>query len=172
MGKAVKNILLSGQPEVGKTTLIMKILAELPFKARGFYTQEIRDKGVRKGFKIRTLDGREGVLAHMDSPSPQRVSKYGVNVEEFERIGVKVLEEALEQGSPVVIDEIGKMELYSKRFRETLLKVLDRSPLVIATIGQQREPFIERVKSRPDVAILAVTLENRDSLVAKVKELV
>lgn len=168
----VKNILLTGQPGVGKTTLIMKILEELSLKAKGFFTEEIREKGVRKGFKIRTLDGQEGILAHVDSTSPKRVGKYGVNVEEFEHIGVRALEEALEQESPVVIDEIGKMELYSERFREILLKVLDRSPLVIATIGQQRDSFIEQVRSRADVAVLVVTPENRESLVDKVKELV
>lgn len=168
----MKNILLTGQPGVGKTTLIMRILEKLSLEAKGFFTEEIREKGIRKGFKIRTLDGEEGVLAHVDSRSSKRVGKYGVNVEEFEQIGVRALEEALEQESPVVIDEIGKMELYSERFREILLKVLDRSPLVIATIGQQRDSFIEQVRSRPDVAVLVVTPENRESLVDKVKELV
>jgi nucleoside-triphosphatase THEP1 len=65
---------------------------------------------------------------------------------------------------------VGKTTL--KICTQRLLKVLDKSPLVIATIGQQREPFIERVKSRTDVAILVVTPENRDSLIGKVKELV
>lgn len=168
----MKNILLTGQPGVGKTTLIMKILEELSLKAKGFFTEEIREKGVRKGFKIRTLDGQEGILAHVDSTSPKRVSKYGVNVEEFEQIGVKALEEALEQESPVIIDEIGKMELYSERFRETLLRVFERCPLVIATIAERGNSFIGAIKARPDVTVLTITRENRHSLVDKVKELV
>lgn len=168
----MKNILLAGQPGVGKTTLIMKIVKELSLKAKGFFTEEIREKGVRKGFKIRTLDGKEGILAHVDSASPKRVSKYGVNVEEFEQIGVRTLEEALQQGSPLVIDEIGKMELYSVRFREVLLRVLQESPLVIATIADKGGYFIDQVKARPDVTVLTITRENRDNLVERVKELV
>lgn len=167
----MKNILLTGQPGVGKTTLITRILKELPLEAKGFFTEEIREKGVRQGFKIRTLDGKEGILAHVDSASPKRVGKYGVNVEEFEQIGVKTLEEALQQGSPVIIDEIGKMELYSTRFKETLFKVLERSPLVIATIAERGDHFIEMIKARSDVTILTITSENRHSLVAEVKGL-
>ena len=33
---------------------------------RGFYTAEIRENGQRTGFKIITLDGREGNLARVN----------------------------------------------------------------------------------------------------------
>ena len=72
----VKNIFITGFPGRGKTTLIIEIIKDLKLNAAGFYTKEIREKGMRKGFKIITLDGKEGILAHLNVKSPYRVSKY------------------------------------------------------------------------------------------------
>ena len=78
MGKA---ILLTGRPRVGKTTIIKDVVRKLPGRAGGFYTEEMRERGRRQGFKIVTLDGREGILAHVGIKSRMRVSKYGVTVQ-------------------------------------------------------------------------------------------
>jgi nucleoside-triphosphatase len=93
----VKNILITGKPGCGKTSLIIEIIKELNLPAGGFYTQEIREKGVRKGFKIISLDGREGILARVNFKSPYKVSKYGVNIKDLEEIGIKSILEALEK---------------------------------------------------------------------------
>jgi nucleoside-triphosphatase THEP1 len=42
--------LLTGLPGCGKTSLIKQVLAASPFKAGGFYTEEIRLEGVRQEF--------------------------------------------------------------------------------------------------------------------------
>ena len=60
-----RNILLTGVPGIGKTTLIRRILDKIEVKAGGFCTEEIREKGRRVGFSINTLDGRTGTLAHV-----------------------------------------------------------------------------------------------------------
>jgi len=65
----IKNIFISGKPGCGKTSLIMEILKELKLDAGGFYTSEIREEGIRKGFKITTLDGKKGILAHLNVKS-------------------------------------------------------------------------------------------------------
>ena len=54
---------LTGRPGCGKTTIIRKVLVELARNAGGFYTQEIRERGSRKGFSLVTIDGREDVKA-------------------------------------------------------------------------------------------------------------
>ena len=60
-----EKVLLTGRPGCGKTTLIKRVVNNLPRRAGGFYTEEIRDGGMRAGFKIVTLDGEEIVFAHM-----------------------------------------------------------------------------------------------------------
>ncbi|MEK7203909.1 MAG: nucleoside-triphosphatase, partial [candidate division NC10 bacterium] len=55
--------LITGAPGSGKTTLIRAVLAELPAKAGGFVTEEIREGGERVGFRVSALDGRAGTFA-------------------------------------------------------------------------------------------------------------
>jgi len=59
-----KNIFLTGAPSSGKTTVIKKVIAGLRAPARGFYTEEERVEDRRTGFLMKTLDGKQGFLAH------------------------------------------------------------------------------------------------------------
>jgi len=111
-------ILLTGGPGIGKTTIIKKWISEIYKEAGGFYTEEIREKGKRIGFKIKTINGKEGILSKIGS-GKHNVGKYTVNIDIFEEIGVKALEDALKNKEVkyIVIDEIGKMELFSEKFK-------------------------------------------------------
>jgi nucleoside-triphosphatase len=75
-----EKILLTGRPGCGKTTLIKRVFNDLPRRAGGFYTEEIRDGGTRAGIKIVTLDGKEAVFAHVDFKTPDRLGKYGLDL--------------------------------------------------------------------------------------------
>ncbi|MBC7074028.1 AAA family ATPase, partial [Candidatus Parcubacteria bacterium] len=85
----VKNFLITGPPGSGKTTLLKELIKELKIRARGFYTEEIRENTRRVGFKIITLENKEGILAHYKFKSSILVSKYRVNLRDLEEIGVK-----------------------------------------------------------------------------------
>src|SRR5690606_15184027 len=76
-----KNLLVTGLPGTGKTTLIRKILDTLPpgVSVSGFFTAEIRESGERVGFAVSTLDGRSGLLAHVRAGGRARVGRYGVD---------------------------------------------------------------------------------------------
>jgi len=104
------NILLQGYPGVGKTTVVKKIVAGVE-SAGGFYTEEIREGSTRRGFKIITLEGNQGILAYEGRPSPYRVGKYGVNIEVLESVGVESISDSLEDMGKrlIIIDEIGKI---------------------------------------------------------------
>ncbi len=165
----IKNILLTGKPGCGKTTLIKQIIEELGLDAGGFYTLEIRREGKREGFKIITLDGKEGLLAHVNIRSPYRVSKYGVDIKNLEEIGVKSILDALEKNKVIVIDEIGKMELFSEQFRNAVLAALDSQSKVLATIMLAANPFADEIKKRQDVKIFYLTPENRKKVKEEIK---
>ena len=129
----------------------------------GFFTREIREKGRRRGFKIVTLDGKEGILARDDFEGKIRVGRYGVNLDDLERIAVPSII-ASELGQIVVIDEIGKMECYSSLFRDALVQALNSRTLVIGSIGLKGGSFIEGIKNRPDVEVILVSENNRNDL--------
>lgn len=160
----IKNIFLTGLPGSGKTTLIKEIIKEIKVPAFGFFTQEIRKEKERVGFKIVTLRKKEGILAHKDLKSYFRVSKYKVNLEDLEEIGVKEIKEGLKKDCVIIIDEIGKMELFSKKFREVVKEALESKNKVLGTIKLISDPFTEKIKKRKDTKILILTRKNREEI--------
>lgn len=65
-----KHIFVTGQPGVGKSTLIQRVLHQLQLPAgtaTGFYTEEVRSGSERVGFDVVTLDGHKGVLSRVDA---------------------------------------------------------------------------------------------------------
>jgi nucleoside-triphosphatase len=159
-----KNIVVTGPPRIGKSTLIERIVSRIQRPLTGFFTREIREGGKRTGFSIVTLDGREGVLAHQNIKGRFRVGKYGVNLDDIDQIAVPSMSPA-QSDVIVVIDEIGKMECFSPLFRETLTRVLDSENPVIGSIALKGGPFIEKVKARENISLIEVTEKNRDDLV-------
>ncbi|MCK5597594.1 MAG: NTPase [Candidatus Eisenbacteria sp.] len=160
-----KNLLVTGRPGVGKTTLIERVLDFLDIDAGGFYTSEMLDGGRRVGFSIVGLHGDSGVLAHVDHEGSFRVGKYGVNCEDLERVGVRAVDQALKHSRLIVMDEIGRMELCSQAFQEAVGRALDSPKPVLGTIQDRTNAFLDSVRARPDVEVLRVNTGNRECLV-------
>ncbi|MDH4068041.1 MAG: NTPase [Dehalococcoidia bacterium] len=161
-------LLLTGQPGTGKTALIKEALARTKVKGGGFYTEEIRTGGIRQGFRIITLGGQEAILAHVSISSPYQVSKYRVDTDALDRVGVAALCQAISQSDLIVIDEIGKMELLSPQFREAVTQALDSGRRVLGTIMLNPHPFADQIKRHPEVEVLLVTRDNRPQVMNEV----
>lgn len=166
----MKNLFLTGRPGIGKTTLLIKLLACISGEVGGFFTQEIRRSNQRVGFKIKDIRGEEGVLAHINYPGPYRVGKYGVDIAALERIALPALDYALRNSSYIIMDELGKMELYSHAFQKSVIEMLDSPKKVLGVVQQRTNPFLDQIKNRSDVNIIEVTLENRETLLELLKQ--
>jgi len=156
--------LITGRPGTGKTSLIRQAVAETGGRAGGFYTEEIRSQGVREGFKLVTLDGKEALLAHINIRSPYRVGKYGVDAQSLDRIGVSALLAAGERCELVVIDEIGKMELFSDNFRRVVSRLIESGQRILGTIMLNPNPWADAIKRRPEVTLVTVTRANHQEV--------
>jgi nucleoside-triphosphatase len=157
-------LFLTGNPGVGKTTLIRAIVERLEeVTCAGFYTEEKRQRGQRIGFRVITLDGQEGSLASLGRETPT-VGKYSIHVEEFEKLVLPELDTATAAADLYVIDEIGKMELLSRSFRNRIIELLAQPTNLLATIAKRGKGFIEQIKNRSDVELIEVTRNNRDEL--------
>ena len=165
-----KAYLLTGGPGVGKTTIIKQALDGASVRAGGFFTEEIKTGGVRQGFRIVTMDGRSAILSHIDIKSPYRVSKYGVDIDGLDRVGVAALRDAIRECDLVVLDEIGKMELISPRFREAVLEAIDSGKRVLGTIMLTSHPWADKIKRHHNVALIPLARENRKQVLEQVME--
>jgi len=160
--------LLTGSPGTGKTTVVRQAVAMSKAKAGGFYTEEIITGGARQGFKIVALDGQAATLSHVDFPGRHKVSKYGVNVQNLDNVGVAAIDRAIEESDLIVIDEIGKMELFSPRFREAVLKAIDSGKKVLGTVMLSPNPFADGIKRHPNVKITELTRANHDRVLTEI----
>lgn len=163
-----KNIFLTGAPSSGKTTAIKRLIPLLPRKANGFYTEEERVDSKRIGFVLHTLDGKTGYLAHQDIQSEFHIRRYGVSIENIEKLAVPAITPV--NNNIIILDEIGKMECFSEKFVQASQKALDSKNLVIGTITLGGDEYIQEVKKRDDIEIIEITPENRDQMPQRLLE--
>ena len=156
--------LLTGRPGTGKTSLIRQAVAGIRDKAGGFYTEEIRSGGVRQGFRLVTLAGEEAILAHVDIRSPYHIGKYGVDVASLDKVGISALNQAAKERRLVVVDEIGKMELFSGNFREAVWRVINSDKKVLGTIMLKANLWADAIKRQPQVNLVEVTRTNHQQV--------
>jgi nucleoside-triphosphatase len=163
-----KNLLITGLPGVGKTTLVKKLSEALKsFHPAGFYTEEIRERGERKGFELISLEGEKALFSHKDIRSPYQVGQYKVDIKGFEEF-LDSIAFFNPFSSLIIIDEIGKMECLSDQFKRLLKEILDSGKWVIATIALKGSGLIAEVKERKDVMLFEITRKNRDSLFSEI----
>lgn len=168
-------ILLTALPRTGKSTAIKKIIQMLgKINCKGFYTEEIIRDGERAGFKIKTLSGKEGILSHVDINSNYKISRYGVDINTFEKICLEEIKNAIinDNIKYIIIDEIGPMELFSFEYKKLLIDLLKSKKQVIGTIFMNSYEWLDDFKKKDGVKLIELTLENRNLLPLKIVEMV
>jgi nucleoside-triphosphatase len=162
-------LLLTGPPRVGKTSVVRRLIRELQslgLRAGGFVTDEVCEKGRRVGFRAREIDGPSAIMAHVDSVIGPRLGRYRVLVPSFEGIALPAIDHALSDADVMLLDELGRMELFSEAFVARLNEVFRSAVPLVATVQLAANPITDALKRRSDVDLIMVTEANRDGLPA------
>jgi len=182
MASPTSGIFITGQPGCGKTYLLRKAcqsLAKRGLKCSGFLTEEVLEKGGgRVGFDLVTIpDGFRRPFARKSPHKDwkQRTGDYVVDVHALEEVGVPTLQKASRDEVDVfVVDEIGRMELHSRKFQKEIVKLLANGRLLLASVAAPRYghkvPFVESIKKRKGVMNLHLKASTREAVTADLQE--
>lgn len=159
-----KRILLRGKPGVGKTTIIIKFASKFPHATfQGFYTQEVRLNNTRIGFDVISFDEKKSILARKNIHTPYKVGSYFVDIKSFEEIAIPTITPN-NRSNFFIIDEIGKMECFSKKFINCVKFLFNSEFPVFATIPIYSLPIINEIISNHNVEVIEINLQNRDKI--------
>jgi len=165
MPEISKHLFLTGDKQVGKSTLLRRLIDARQLDCAGFETQAFYLNGERRGF---TLHGRVDMPPYEnDCICCARIGekKAAPVLETFNQSGVSILQLSLESDVPyILMDEIGRLESKSDPFCAQVLRTLDSKKRVLGVLQKCSSQLVEQIMSRDDVTVLTVTMENREEL--------
>ena len=158
------NVLITGAPGIGKTTLIKHLIRDLaPVIVRGFYKEAIFENNIIKGYRLVTTELNEQILAHVYFESPEKIENLGVNVDGLNKLVDRELN-LNSRAELFTVDEIGRMECLSEQFCRQIREILDSDIPLIASVAQIVTPELQVLKDRKDITLVRVTQKNRNTL--------
>jgi nucleoside-triphosphatase THEP1 len=157
-----KNMLLSGPPGCGKTTIIRKIIQHLFADQRlaGFYTQEIQHKDCVDYALKRGLE----MISRLDFHGDNHGGRDEVNTRTFEVLLAHQLDQVADGVNVFLIDQIGKEERVNQPFMTAVMQLLDSPVPVWATVAASCRGFLRQIQDRQDLMVVRITAENRDEV--------
>lgn len=162
-----RNIFVTGEKGVGKSTVVNRVTWKLGISPVGFRTLPYEIEGVRRGFYLSGLV--EVVEYKNNTPISVMVGNercVGIT-ETFETLGVEILAKSLECEQVILMDELGKLECRAEEFREMVLRCLESERIVFGVLKQCESTFIQGIMQREDTKVFEVTRDNRDMILTE-----
>ena len=159
------HIFLSGDVQVGKSTVINKVLNTLNVPYKGFrtYGAEYKEDGSSvvyispaDNLDDKTVAAYRGGNGH---------SKMEVNKDAFEVKGTWILKNSLNSDVDLIImDEIGFMESHFDGFKDAIRDVLKSDKNILGVVRKKDTDFLNAVRNHASVKVVLVDINNRDDL--------
>ena len=185
MVKNTKHILLTGEPKSGKSYLLSKLIKSLSknnkTKMKGFISSELQFKGIRVGIKIKNINKEsENLMAikifknkKYNEKNRNHIGSYQVDVNALEQIALPVFND-LKGCNLLIIDEIGKMELLSKKFKKNIMELFanEQRFVILAIVPISNDiSFVEKLKQKKkDTEVFQLSKTNRNYIYNKIRK--
>ena len=167
MNAPKRHLFLTGEKQVGKSTLLWK-LAGMAGSTAGFRT--VRTNEFLGGrFSVHMLaagkadqPGEENLLFVCRSESPEKDRR-------FDALGCALLADTA-GAALIVMDELGPNERGAKAFQHAVLDTLDGDTPVLGVLQKADCAFLRAIAGREDVCVVEVTPQNRETLYQTLSE--
>lgn len=167
----IKNVFITGEKHIGKSTLINRLIYELKLQVSGFQTLPYEIENQRRGFYLKSLVATDQYRNNMPiSIQTSEISCIPVT-ETFESLGVELLKNSLESTHQIVLmDELGRLERMATMFNDQVYKVLESNKLVVGVLQQVDVPLVEQIKKRQDTLIFILNHQNASAVYTQIKQ--
>jgi nucleoside-triphosphatase len=179
-------ILLTGEPGVGKSTIISKVVNEIGITPKGFNTLarsvilgEVPESNAQytEGIYIVPFDlgniPRRGVSPHSEPPvglRNRRERKVTAFPETFDTLGVKILTDS-QDANLIIMDELGFMESEAQLFQQKVLQILNSDATVLGVIKPKHTQFLDAIRALDKVELIDVNIETRDQIPKQIQKM-
>lgn len=162
------NLFLTGEIGVGKSTILQNALKEMNISIGGYVTERIFDGYYRK-YIVKSLyeDIEQYTIVKVDSRDN---SKEGF-IESFENGVVSILDKSLKYTDLIILDELGSAENNIDIFTTKIFQLLDSKKIVFGVLKDDNCKFLNDIRNRDDVIIIRITMENRDSILKEIVDI-
>lgn len=159
------HVFLTGRKQIGKSTLLKKILRSFNGRIGGFFTVRTCEF-LKTRFSVHLLPASDlgqpdetNLLFVCGDPSGSFSQKKIPG--RFNRLGSDALSDFL-QNDLILMDELGPHEAEALCFCQMVFRVLDGPVPVFGVLQEADSPFLQEIAHRPDVTLIQITEENRD----------
>ena len=163
--RSKQHLFLTGERQVGKSTLLRALIAQESLACGGFETRPFCVDGERRAHVLHGL---------VPMPPFENDCVISVRLGErravpvlpaFEENGVEILRRSLACAAPyLLMDEIGRLERNAEAFIAQVKACLDSDKRVLGVLQRCDTPLSAEIAAREDVQVLTVTPENRNAL--------
>ena len=166
-------ILICGDINAGKSTLITKLEKLFGKQPRGYITVRMPDDEYGCSYVYLydranpPKDIRDAAVI-MKFNADRSAEKHP---ELLDSLGVAYLEN-IPKGSLVILDEIGTLESASPLFQRAVMDILSGDYDVLASVKAKNTDFLRAVRKHPDCELFIITPDNREELYEQLKKYV
>lgn len=155
-----KHLFLTGPKQIGKSTVLRKLLQDRDARIGGFRTVRIP---LEDGASIHMVAPSETEYTDENRIFFRRKGVLYIDPADFDRIGCGLLANCGDCDL-ILMDELGPNEANSEKFRQAVWKVLDGGLPVYGVLQVADSDFLDAVAARPDVQVITISQENRDNM--------
>ena len=159
------HIFLTGEIQVGKSTVIARTLAGLNITQGGFKTYFGPDRGsvdrllyMNSAQEPDVFKVENSVVCFRKDYLPQ------VYTEKFDTCGVELIRSARANANLILMDECGSFESSAFQFQKEIIETLDGNQLVFGVVKLASRGWTDIIRNHTKVKLITVTRENRDAL--------